>query len=280
MNRTVAFQGEHGAFSEEAVYRYCGPGVAALPCRTLRDTFAAVESGRAGLAVIPIENSSAGSVLESYDLLMERPLAIYGEVAVRVEQCLLAAPGTRLDQVRRVFSHPQALAQCESFLRRIGAEPVAVYDTAGSARTLAQGGEPGAAAVASARAADMYGLEIIARGIQADPENTTRFYAIASAPPAGAAAEAPAGFRTVVALALPDDQAPGSLFWCLAVLAYWRINLLKIESRPGRHRPWRYVFYLDLEGRADEPACAAALAELSPRTRLLRVLGSFPAAPA
>lgn len=273
----VAFQGEFGAFSEEAVRCACGPGVQPLPCRSLRDVFEAVESGRAALGVIPIENSSAGSVLESYDLLLERSLTIRAEVTVPVEQCLLAAPGTSLADVRRVYSHPQALAQCEAYLRALGVEAVAVYDTAGSARDIARGREPGAAAIASARAAELYGLEILARGVQADPDNTTRFYVVG--PPAPAAPAPGRSHRTVVALALRDEDSPGALFWSLAVLAYWRVNLLKIESRPSRVRPWHYLFYLDLAAHADEPACSAALRELQPRTTLLRVLGSFPAAP-
>ena len=215
-------------------------------------------------------------MLENYDLLLERPLAICGEVAVPVVHCLLARPGTRLEDVRRVYSHPQALAQCEGFLRGLGVEAVAVYDTAGGARALAEGTDGAAAAIASERAAALYGLEVLARGIQDAPDNTTRFYVLG---PPGATTSPPAPdrpHRTVVALALPDDESPGALFWCLATLAYWRVNLLKIESRPSRRRAWHYLFYLDLAAHAAEPACAQALAELRVRTSFLRILGSFP----
>jgi prephenate dehydratase len=276
----AAFQGEFGAFSELAVRRACGEAAEPIPCRTLRDVFAAVAAGQADLGVVPVENSRAGSIHETYDLLLEHlddPLCIRGEVAVPVEHCLLAPPGTRLGDVRRVYSHPQALAQCETYLRQLGAEAVAVYDTAGSARALADRREPGAAAVASARAAELYGLEVLARAIQDDPANTTRFYVVGPpGPPVPAGTGRP---RTVVVLALPEDSSPGALFWALGTWAYWRVNISKIESRPSRRRPWHHQFYLELDVAADEPACVRAIAELRGRSAEVRVLGSFPAAP-
>jgi prephenate dehydratase len=276
MAERVAFQGEFGAFSEMALRRACGAAAEALPCRTLRDVFQAVQGGSAALGVVPVENSRAGSIPETYDLLLEHALEVQGEVAIRVEQCLLAPKGTRLDAVRRVYSHPQALAQCETYIRGLRAEAVAVYDTAGSARSLAARAEPGAAAIASARAAELYGLDILARGIQEDPGNTTRFYVVARP---GAAVPAAAGRpRTLLALALADDDAPGALFWSLGTLAFWRLNLTRVESRPSRKRPWHYTFYLELDGPADAPDCRAAVAELSARGAEVRVLGSFPAA--
>lgn len=272
----VAFQGEHGAYSEEAALRALGAEAEVLPRRTLRDVFDAVESGEAALGVIPVENSRAGTIPESYDLLLQRSLVIRGEVAVRVEHCLLARPGTSVSQVRRVFSHPQALAQCEAYLQRLGAEPVAVYDTAGSARALAAGTEPAGAAIASARAATLYGLEILARGIEDTQDNTTRFYVVGAPGPAVPASGGPP--RTVVVLALREDDAPGALFWSLGILAFWRINLLRIESRPSRTRAWHYHFHLELEAGGDSPALQGALRELAGRAALVRVLGSFPAA--
>ncbi len=272
----VAFQGEFGAFSEEAVRSACGRDATPVPCRTLRDLFDTIEAGRAALGVIPVENSRAGSIPESYDLLLQRALVIRGEVAVRVEQCLMAMPGTAIADVRRVYSHPQALAQCEGYLRAIGAEAVAVYDTAGGARALQEGAEPGAAAIASARAAEIYGLDLLARGIQDDPDNTTRFYVVGA--PGPAVPDGPGAPRTVIALALRDDDAPGALFWSLGTLAFWKINLLRIESRPSRRRPWHYHFYLELDIAADSSAFRGARRELEGRTALISVLGSFPAA--
>lgn len=272
----IAFQGEMGAFSEMAVRRACGEQAVPQPCRTLRDVFAAVESGQAALGVVPVENSRAGSIHETYDLLMERPLRIRGEVAVRVEQCLLAPAGTAPGDIRRVYSHPQALAQCETYILGLGAEAVAVYDTAGSARTLASGQEPGAAAIASARAAELYGLEILARGIQEDPGNTTRFYVVGHAGPA--VPGGPGRPRTVLTLALPEDDSPGALFWSLGSLAYWAINISKLESRPSRLRPWHHRFYLELDVAETDAAFVAALNELRGRHGDVRVLGSFPGA--
>lgn len=276
MGVPIAFQGEMGAFSEMAVRRACGETAVPRPCRTLRDVFAAVEDGAADLGVIPVENSRAGSIHETYDLLVDHPLRIRGEVAVRVEQCLLAPSGTRRDDVRRVYSHPQALAQCETYIRSLGAEAVAVYDTAGSARALAEGREAGAAAIASARAAELYGLAILARGIQEDPDNTTRFYVVGHPGPA-----VPGGTgrpRTVLSLALAQDDSPGALFWSLGTLAYWRINISKLESRPSRIRPWHHRFYLELDVADGDPAFRAALGELQGRSAEVTVLGSFPSA--
>lgn len=274
--RRVAFQGEHGAFSEAAALRFFGQGIETLPRRGLHDTFTAVVSGDAGYAIVPIENSHAGSVLDTYDLLLEHDLPIVGELALRVEQCLMALPGTGLAGVRRVFSHPQALAQCEEFLRARDLEAIAVYDTAGSAKLVRERGLSDAAAIAPRRAATIYGLEVLGEAIQNQPDNTTRFYVVA--PPGTPPAAAPD--KTALALRLREDNAPGALFWCLASLAYWQVNLLKIESRPSRRRAWHYLFYLDLDASVEAPACAAAVAELRTKTTLLRVLGSFPRASA
>ena len=268
----MAFQGEFGAWSEWAVRRACGAAAEPLPCRTLREVFDAIEAGRADLGVVPVENSRAGSVVDTYDLLLQRTLAVRGEVAIPIEQCLLAPPGARLEAVRRVYSHPQALAQCEAYLRRLGAETIAVYDTAGSARSLGERPEEGAAAVASARAAGLYGLQVLARGIQDDPDNVTRFFVVGPSGPA--VPGGPGRPRTLLALGLAEDDAPGALFWSLGTLAFWRLNLSRIESRPSRKRSWHYHFYLDVD--ADAGACAGAVSELRARGADVRVLGSFP----
>lgn len=272
----MAFQGEFGAFSEEAVRRACGPEAEAVPLRTLRDVFDAVRSGDAQFGVIPVENSRAGIIPESYDLLLEHPLWVRAEATVPVTQCLLAPPATSLRELRRVYSHPQALAQCEGYLRRLGLEAIAVYDTAGSARQIAQAREPGAAAIASRRAAQLYGLEVLADAIQDDRDNTTRFYVIGREPTAAAAADQP--HRTVLVLAMDADDSPGALHWSLGTLAFWRVNLLKIESRPSRRRPWHYDFYFELAARAEDASVRAALDELRARGANLRLLGSFPRA--
>ncbi|MFN3286385.1 MAG: prephenate dehydratase, partial [bacterium] len=181
----VAFQGERGAFSEEAALRHFGT-VELLPRRTLREVFEAVAEGEAHAGMVPVENSEAGSINETYDLLLQfhHAVRITGEVTLRVSHCLLGVPGTRLDRVRRVYSHPQALAQCELFLRQLGVEVVPYYDTAGSAQMLAQNPSPEAAAIASRRAAELYGLAVLAEEIQTNPMNYTRFLSVARSPAA------------------------------------------------------------------------------------------------
>jgi prephenate dehydratase len=275
MELPVAFQGERGAYSEEAAIRLLGE-VDLLPCRTLRQVFAAMTEGRAGRAVVPVENSRTGSIIESYDLLVESDLSITAETVIEVRHCLLALPGQRLEDVRQVLSHPQALAQCEEFIAGLGAEAVAVHDTAGGARLVREQERTGTAAIAGERAAALYGLDVLARGIQTSPDNMTRFYLLAPGGGAGAAPPPAARNRTALVVALREDNAAGALFWCLATLAYWQVNLLKIESRPSREKPWHYYFHLDLDAHVSETACRAALEELRPKTTLLRVLGSFP----
>lgn len=272
MAMLVAFQGERGAHSEDAAVRFFGE-VDVLPCRSLREVFAAVSSGEADAALVPAENSQAGSVAETWDLLLEHQLHIVGEVDQPVEHCLQALPGQSLEDVRVVYSHPQALAQCQEFLRGLGAEVVAVYDTAGSAKMVRERRLRGAAAIASRRAAALYGLEVLAAGIQDHRDNRTRFFAVAREP-AGRGERN----RTVLVMGPRASDRPGALFWCLAPLAFHQINMVKLESRPSRQRPWDYIFYLMVDGHVSDPGCAAALAELRLRTAFLRVLGSYPLA--
>lgn len=270
MERVVAFQGERGANSEDAVVKHFGE-VAVLPCRTLSEVFTAVTQGEASEGLIPIENSQAGSIHESYDLLLEHDLVIAGEVMLRVSHCLQALPGQTLADIRTVYSHPQALAQCSEYLRRLGADKVAVYDTAGSAKMLRDQNLMGAAAIASRRAASLYGLQILAEAIESNPDNYTRFYVVSRRP-------APRAEHNKTALVLATQDRPGALFWCLGALAYRQVNLTKLESRPSRRRPWEYIFYLEFEGHLSDEPCREALAELQTKTSMLRVLGSFPAA--
>lgn len=271
MERLVAFQGERGAHSEDAVIRLFGE-VGTLPCRTLREVFAAVQDGRAADGLVPVENSQAGTINETWDLLLEFDLHITGEVDLPVNHCLQALPGQRREEIRVVYSHPQALAQCQEYLRQMGADLVAVYDTAGSAKMVREQGLRGSAAVASRRAAHLYGLEVLAEGIQDSPDNVTKFFAIAREPAAR-------GERNRTALVIATQHRPGALYWCLGALAYRGVNLVKLESRPSRDRPWDYLFYLVFDGHAEDPPCAEALAELRTKTAFLRVLGSYPISP-
>lgn len=267
----MTFQGERGAHSEDAVVRLFGE-VDVLPCRTLREVFAAVQEGRSAAGLVPVENSQAGTINETWDLLLEFDLHITGEVDLPVNHCLQALPGQRIEDIRVVYSHPQALAQCQEYLRRLGVDLVAVYDTAGSAKMVREGGLRGCAAVASRRAAALYGLEVLAEGIQDSAENVTRFFAVAKEPAAR-------GEQNRTALVMATQHRPGALYWCLGALAYRGVNLVKLESRPSRNRPWDYIFYLVFDGHAEDPPCAEALAELRTKTTFLRVLGSYPVRP-
>ncbi len=242
-----------------------------LPCRSLSEVFRAVNEGAATDGLIPIENSLAGSINESYDLLLKNDLVIHGEVILPISHCLLALEGQTLQDIRKVYSHPQALAQCDEFLERRGVETIAVYDTAGSAKMLKETNMQGAAAIASRRAAELYGLEVIAEGIQTNKSNSTRFYAVGR----GLAAK---GKRNKTVIVFATENKPGALYWCLGAIVCRQINMTRLESRPSRGQPWEYIFYLDLETHISDPSCREAIRELETKTLFMKVLGSFPAA--
>ena len=272
----VAFQGEPGAYSEAAVLAQYGSAALPLACPTFEALFAAVEAGQADCGMAPVENSLAGTVRESWDLLVAHHLPIVGEVLLPVRHCLLARHGTRLADVRRAYSHPQALAQSAPFLVAHGIAPVPAYDTAGAARELAGRDEPGAAAIASARAAANYDLAVLADGIQARDDNTTRFYVIArEAPP-----DLPAEKATLV---FGAAHRPGGLAAALASFATHGLNLLFIESRPTRETPWQYRFHVDLDAGGapiTRERLAALVADLGGEAVGARVLGVYPRASA
>ncbi len=267
----VAFQGVAGAYSEEAIHQFFGPEVESVPCRTLADIFFAVEGGDADHGMLPVENAVAGSVPRSYELLMEHDLRIYAEVILRVRHMLLAPPGTQLSDLRRVRSHPQALAQCQRYLGRHGLEPEPAFDTAGSARDLAGNPAPGVAVIASELAAELYGLEILDQAIEDFSFNYTRFFVLAPEDPSRAQ-------RSKTSLVFTTPHQPGALYECLGEFARRRINLTKIESRPRLNRPWQYIFYLDFEGHCQDPECEAAIMGLLRRSSFVKLLGSYPAA--
>jgi len=267
----VAFQGEPGAYSEEAAIRVCGE-VETVPSPRLADVFEAVAAGRADRGVVPVENSEAGTINETYDLLLAHALVIGGELDLRVSHCLMALPGQTLAEIRQAYSHPQALAQCERYLRGLGVESVAFYDTAGSAKMIREQQRLGAAAVASRRASEIYGLAILASEIETNPHNYTRFLAIG---PAGV----PRTARSKTSVVFVVQNRPAALHRVLGALAARQINMTKIESRPRRIGSWEYVFYMDFDGHADEPDVRAALDEMRAHTAMLRVLGSYPPAP-
>jgi prephenate dehydratase len=262
----LAYQGEPGAYSEAAALQYGGPQAETLPCKSFEDVFDAVSRKKATHGVVPLENSIGGTIHRNYDLLLDHDLTISGEVELDVVHCLQALPGTKIGDVKVVYSHPQALAQCERYLKELGASVEAVYDTAGGAKLVAEQQLRSAAALASRRAAEVFGLEVLQEAVQDYEFNITRFFVIGGAQPTDAD-------KTTLVFALPST--PGSLFKALSVFALRDINLSKLESRPIRGRPWEYLFYVDIEARRDDLACARALAQLGEFARWSRVLGTY-----
>jgi prephenate dehydratase len=261
----IAYQGEPGAYSEAAALLF-SPHTETLPCKTFDEVFDAVLHKRATHGIVPMENSIGGTIHRNYDLLVDHEIPITGEVELDVVHCLQALPGTRIEDVKIVYSHQQALAQCERYLKDLGATVEAVYDTAGGAKLVAEQQLRSAAALASRRAAEVFGLEVLQEAVQDYEFNITRFFVIGGAQPTDAD-------KTTLVFALPST--PGSLFKALSVFALRDINLSKLESRPIRGRPWEYLFYVDIEARRDDLACARALAQLGEFARWSRVLGTY-----
>lgn len=267
----VAFQGEPGAFSEAAALEHFSGEIETVPCETFDDVFAGVEAGSVAVGLVPIENSLGGSIHRNYDLLMRHNLSITAEHYLRVRHCLIGLPGATLGDVKRVISHPQGLAQTEHWVRAhlhgVHSEPV--HDTAGSVRLVRDGGDPTVAAVASRRAADVYGMQVLAEGIEDDAANYTRFLAIQREPilPEGDAK---------TSLVFTVRHQPGSLFKALSVFALRDIDLTKIESRPLAGRAFEYLFYVDIGGSQASDVVRRALDHLAEYAAMLRVLGSYP----
>lgn len=272
MTGAVAYAGEPGAFAEDAVIAAFGD-TDRLPLGSFRDVFEGLASSKVATGVVPIENSVNGSVREVYDLLLEYELAIVGEVVVPVDLCLAALPGQRLDGIERVYSHIQALGQAERFLRARDWTLLTTYNTAGAGKLIAESREPGAAAVLSARAAERFGLEILAEGIQDVADNRTRFLILAREPE-GAAPDPALPYRTTLAFAVRNE--PGTLLHALGTFADHGINLSSLESRPSRTVAWEYVFWADLDAHPAAPELAEALSALRAVATLVRVLGSYP----
>ncbi|HEY2434735.1 MAG TPA: prephenate dehydratase [Vicinamibacterales bacterium] len=266
----IAYQGEPGAYSEAAALAFA-PDATPLACRNFEDVFQAVADGTVGRGIVPMENTIGGSIHRNYDLLVEHELPIVGEVQLKVDHCLLALPGVRLEDVKVVHSHPQALAQCERFLRGLsGVDISAGYDTAGGAKLIREQGLRHDAAIASIRAAQVFGLEVLKRGIQDYDNNITRFCVIARHPVTEGAD------KTTIVFALPSE--PGSLFRALSVFAMRKIDLTKLESRPIRGSAWEYMFYADLGVSRDDLNCGRALINLAEFARWVRTLGTYRAA--
>jgi chorismate mutase/prephenate dehydratase len=268
---TVAFQGEPGAFSEQAAVEFFGRSASTYPNETFDSVFTSVTEDRTRFGIVPVENSSEGSISRVYDLFLDYDVNVTGETALRIVHCLIAAPGVTLGDIKRVYSHPQALGQCHTFLSHLGVELIPTYDTAGSVKQLKEQGCREAAAVASVRAAELYGMNILAKGIEDSENNYTRFFILSKK------TMSPSG-RDKTSIVFSVKHEPGHLFEALKVMSDRGVNLTKIESRPTRQKPWDYNFYLDFEGHQDEPHFAEALEAMSQHCVFLRVLGSYPKA--
>ncbi|HET9026622.1 MAG TPA: prephenate dehydratase [Trueperaceae bacterium] len=276
----VAYQGVPGAFSEEAALGFA-PGGQAVGFPSFQEAFSAAADGTVDFACLPVENSIAGSINQTYDLLTDSDLNVVGERIVRVHHNLLVRPGVQLAEVKRVYSHPQALAQCAGYLRSHGFEAVTDFDTAGAAKLLAENGGEGKAAIASLRAAEEYGLDVLAEKIEDLPFNFTRFFVLAhfdGKGTVGTKAAHPGGTVFKSSLVLATRHRPGDLVTCLEVFPRHDINMTKLESRPRRDKPWSYLFYLDIDGHIEDPNVAAAMTDLMRRAAFVKFLGSYPAA--
>jgi len=266
----VAYQGEVGAYSEEGAVAVF-PNAERLAYKSIRKVFEAVEVGRVAAGLVPLDNSQAGSINETYDLFLRHGLHLIGETVVRVDHCLLALPGSQIDELREVMSHPQAIAQCEEFLSALEVDVRAEYNTAGAAKRIADGQLRNVAAIASRRAAELYGLEVLAERIQTFPDNYTRFGAVSRDP-------SPLAEPDKSSLVFGVGHVAGSLYRCLGAFAERHLNLTKLESRPRPGRPWEYVFYADVEAWAGRSEMVDALAELSQHATFTRLLGTYAAA--
>jgi prephenate dehydratase len=272
----IAFQGELGAFSQQAIRQLLGPRAEPAPYQRFDEVFAALKGEKVSAAVLPIENTLHGSVHENYDLLLRYDFEITAETSVRIVHNLIAPPGVPFERVRKVYSHPVALNQCLDFFRRNKrVERMTYYDTAGSVKMIMKDRPADAAAIASELAAKIYGGRILRREIEDDRQNFTRFFLLepAGSKPRTLRGAAKNPWKT--SLVFSTKNIPGALFRALSALALRDLNLVKIESRPLRGKPWEYLFYLDLLGRSNDPPVQKALGHLEELADFLRVLGTY-----
>jgi prephenate dehydratase len=274
ISRRTGIQGELGAFSQQATQQLLGPRTEVVPFPTFESVFRALAAGKIHSAVIPMENTLAGSVHENYDHLLHFDVRIAAETNVRIVHNLIAPPGVRFRDLRKIYSHPVALNQCLKFFERhTRLERIPFYDTAGSVKMVMETKEPGAAAIASDVAAGIYGATILKRSIEDDRRNFTRFFLLY---PSKRLPPPPRAKEWKTSLVFTTRNIPGALFRGLSAFALRDLNLTKIESRPLRGKPWEYLFYLDLLGRETDPCVQNALRHLAEIADFLRVLGSYP----
>ena len=275
MRKKVAIQGEPGSYSEMAAVKYFSDPLI-LNNHTFLEAFDAAESGNADFAVLPVENSIEGSVNEVYDILLQtKELSAIGEVYQRIHHCLISNKGVEMAQIRFAYSHPQALAQCREYLRSRNIEPIASYDTAGSAKVVKQEQRTDAAAIASKRAAEYYKMKVLQEGIEDRKNNFTRFLVLSRVKPRTASSKS-GKYKTSIIFSVQHE--PGALYGILSEFANLGINLTKIESRPTKEKPWEYNFYLDFEGKMGDKRVSDALNKVTRKTSALKIIGSYPRA--
>jgi chorismate mutase/prephenate dehydratase len=267
----IAFQGELGAYSEMAVYSFFGESVEVKPCKSFDEVFENVKKGTVDYGVVPIENSIEGSVNRTYDLFLEYDLKVCGEIIIRISHCLIAHKGTKIDQIKTVYSHPQALAQCRKFLEQHKLRAISTFDTAGSVKMIKEEKLMDAAAIASERAAKIYNMTILKREIEDIKNNSTRFFVLDKK-------DSPYSGTDKTSIIFAAKSVPGALYQILKEFADRNINLTKIESRPTKSTPWEYHFYLDFEGHRTENKCQQALEAIKDKTVFIKILGSYKAA--
>jgi prephenate dehydratase len=270
-NVRVAFQGERGAFSEDAAFKFFGEKIDLLPCETLSELFDRVRENTAEFGIAPVENSNVGTIVETYDLLLEHDLNIVGEIKLRIIHCLITHSDIKLDDIKKIYAHPQAYAQCLNFCR---SNPqwryMPTYDTAGSVKIIKEEGIVDAGAIASQRAAEIYQMKTLRKSIENNQQNITRFFVISESPQA---LNTKGTNKTSIVFATRHHA--GALYECLGEFALRKINLSKLESRPRPNRPWHYVFYLDFEGNLDEEVSTQAMAGLLKRAVFVKILGCY-----
>ena len=266
----VAYQGIPGANSEMAIIQHFGDDVECLPCRDFHHLFDALQADTVDFSLLPVENVLAGSVAGAYEMLLDHDVRIQAEIILHVHHALLANQGVAVEDVRFARSHPQALMQCERYLKRHNLEPVGWYDTAGSAQDLAENPEADVAVIATELAGKLYGLRTLERQIEDEPYNYTRFLLMGHDDPA------PSDYNKTSIVFATRDQ-PSALYNCLGEFAKRDLNLTKLESRPRRNRPWEPLFYLDFEGHWQDQKCQDCLTQLLQRASFVKMLGSYPA---
>jgi prephenate dehydratase len=279
MKTRIAFQGEPGAFSQIAALRFAGADCIPAPLPTFEEVFISVQNGKNRYAAIPIENTLHGSVHENYDHLLKYNLPIRAETFIRIVHNLIAPPGVRLADIKRVYSHPVALNQCRRFFEdNPQFERTPFYDTAGSVKMVVGEAMKDAGAIASVEAARIYGGKILKKSIEDDRENFTRFVLLEKPKRGSPYAKPDPKVRFKTTVVFTTRNIPGALFRALSAFSLRDISLTKIESRPLRGKPWEYLFYLDFMGHAEDPVCLKALGHLAELADMLRILGCYPSA--